>query len=100
MTRFVHGSFTDLRVGGEELLEGQLEGKGGASTRFVARYHVVEPDERLAYVYDMYPAGRHLSVSLASVEFDDADELARVRALVAEANQQNSDRLEAVLARG
>jgi uncharacterized protein YndB with AHSA1/START domain len=57
----------DLRVGGSELLHGQFD--GGPSTIFRARYHDIIPDQRLIYVYDMHHGGRHLSISLASVEF-------------------------------
>ncbi|MCP3099294.1 SRPBCC domain-containing protein [Myxococcus sp. K15C18031901] len=56
----------DFRVGGRELLHGQLT--GGPSTVFTARYHDIRPDERLVYVYDMHVGGTHLSVSLATVE--------------------------------
>ena len=84
----------DLRVGGEELLHGRFPGSG-RETHFSARYHLVERNARLVYVYDMAtrlasrpaldgpapvrsgaaarsPAGddwRHHSVSLATVEF-------------------------------
>lgn len=58
----------DLRVGGEEELVGRL--KDGRRTRFVARYHVIEPNERLVYAYDMFHGESHLSVSLASVTFE------------------------------
>jgi uncharacterized protein YndB with AHSA1/START domain len=58
----------DLRVGGEELLHGRF-GPGGMETRFTARYHLVEPDARLVYAYDMHLDSRHHSVSLATVEF-------------------------------
>ena len=57
----------DLRVGGREILHGKLV--DGHETLFVARYHVIEPNERLVYVYDMSAGALHLSVSLATVEF-------------------------------
>jgi uncharacterized protein YndB with AHSA1/START domain len=60
----------DLRVGGHELLHGQM--LNGPETRFEARYHVIVPDQRLVYVYDMHHSGRHLSTSLATVEFEAA----------------------------
>jgi uncharacterized protein YndB with AHSA1/START domain len=66
----------DLRVGGEEVLRGRfadgaLPGRcGGAlETQFSARYHLVEPGQRMVYVYDMHLNGNHHSVSLATVEF-------------------------------
>jgi uncharacterized protein YndB with AHSA1/START domain len=57
----------DLRVGGLEVLEGEFA--GGRTTRFVARYHVVVPNERLVYAYDMSGGDAHQSVSLATVDF-------------------------------
>jgi uncharacterized protein YndB with AHSA1/START domain len=63
----------DLRVGGREVLRGQLVGGGGRETLFEARYHDVQPDQRLVYAYDMFHAGQHLSVSLATVEFEQLD---------------------------
>jgi uncharacterized protein YndB with AHSA1/START domain len=59
----------DLRVGGHELLVGQLTG-AATETRYEARYHVIVPDRRLVYVYDMQHAGGHLSTSLATVDFE------------------------------
>lgn len=56
----------DLRVGGEEVLAGQL--KDGPSTVFLARYHAIVPNERIVYAYDMFVGGKHFSVSLATVE--------------------------------
>lgn len=66
----------DLRVGGEEVLRGRFpdrvskDRRGGAlETSFTARYHQVEADARLVYVYDMHLNDTHHSVSLATVEF-------------------------------
>ena len=56
----------DFRVGGEEILRGAF---GDRETLFTARYHLVEPEARVVYVYDMHVAGRHHSVSLATIEF-------------------------------
>lgn len=58
----------DLRVGGTELLVGQLA--NGPTTRFVARYHEIVPDRRLVYVYDMHVGDSFMSTSLATVELD------------------------------
>ena len=60
----------DFRVGGEEVLRGRFE--GGVESVYTARYHVIVPDRRLVYAYDMHIDGAHLSVSLASVEFADS----------------------------
>jgi uncharacterized protein YndB with AHSA1/START domain len=57
----------DFRVGGNELAHGAFQ--GGPESIFAARYHVIEPAQRLVYAYDMTVGGKHLSVSLASVEF-------------------------------
>ncbi len=58
----------DFRVGGEEVLHGRFA-TSGMDTLFTARYHLIEPDARLVYVYDMHVGPRHHSVSLATVEF-------------------------------
>src|SRR5262249_24916713 len=57
----------DFRPGGREVVEGEF--RGGQETLFDARYHVIEPGERLVYAYDMHHAGIYLSVSLATVDF-------------------------------
>jgi uncharacterized protein YndB with AHSA1/START domain len=62
----------DFRVGGREVLRG--ERSGGTVTHFDARYHVIIPDERLVYAYDMYVGDKHLSVSLATVELEPTSE--------------------------
>jgi uncharacterized protein YndB with AHSA1/START domain len=66
----------DLRVGGEEVLRGRFpagalkdRSSGALETSFTACYHLVEPDSRLVYVYDMHLNGNHHSASLATVEF-------------------------------
>lgn len=56
----------DFRVGGRELLRGELA--SGITTAFSARYHAIVPNERLVYAYDMHRGEQHLSVSLATVE--------------------------------
>lgn len=57
----------DFRVGGSELAHGAF--KDGPESIFAARYHAIEPEQRLVYTYDMTVGGKHLSVSLATVEF-------------------------------
>ncbi|TLY93777.1 MAG: ATPase [Gammaproteobacteria bacterium] len=57
----------DLRVGGQELLQGRFA-KSGRETLFTARYHDIVKDERLVYVYDMHSAGKLHSTSLVTVE--------------------------------
>jgi uncharacterized protein YndB with AHSA1/START domain len=58
----------DLRVGGTEILRGASRASG-LETLFTARYHLVEAQARLVYVYDMHLSGKHHSVSVATVEF-------------------------------
>lgn len=56
----------DFRVGGEELLHGRLPTR---DTLFKARYHLIEPNRRIVYVYDMWVGNDvHHSLSLATVE--------------------------------
>jgi len=57
----------DVRVGGIEILHGRFA-QSGLETLFTARYHLVEPDARMVYVYDMHLNRRHHSVSVATVE--------------------------------
>ena len=68
----------DMRVGGIETLHGRFAGSG-LETLFTARYHLVEPQARLVYVYDMHLNGRHHSVSVATVEFIGDPEGTRLR---------------------
>jgi uncharacterized protein YndB with AHSA1/START domain len=59
----------DFRVGGLEVLHGCFEVN---ETLFTARYHAIEPDARIVYIYDMRLGPKlasHHSVSLATVDF-------------------------------
>ena len=56
----------DFRPGGEEILEGTFN-KSGLETLFAARYHLIEPNERLISAYDLYHSGRFHSVTLSSL---------------------------------
>jgi uncharacterized protein YndB with AHSA1/START domain len=56
----------DFRVGGEEALEGTFT--DGRTSRFLARYYEIAPDQRIVYTYDMHHGGKHLSLSLVSVQ--------------------------------
>ena len=58
----------DLRPGGTERLHGRFAASG-LETLFAARYHLVEPGQRVVYAYDMHLNGQHHSVSLATLEF-------------------------------
>ena len=68
----------DMRVGGIEILHGRFAASG-LETLFTARYHLVEPQARLVYVYDMHLSGKHHSVSVATVEFIGDPEGTRLR---------------------
>ncbi len=56
----------DFRVGGDEALEGTLP--DGRNSRYLARYYEIVPDQRIVYTYDMHHDGKHLSVSLVSIQ--------------------------------
>ncbi|KAF0120695.1 SRPBCC family protein [Sediminibacterium sp.] len=56
----------DFRVGGVELAEGRFD--NGLTTLFEARYHVIDPNCRLIYVYDLHLAGALHSVTLSSLD--------------------------------
>jgi uncharacterized protein YndB with AHSA1/START domain len=60
----------DLRVGGSEVARGHFP--DGTETRYESRFHLVEPDQRLIYAFDMHVAGQFFSVSLAGVDFEDS----------------------------
>jgi len=61
----------DFRVGGHEYVKGRwMEGEQkGALTVFDALYLEILPEQRIIYTYDMQHDGRHLSISLATLEF-------------------------------
>jgi uncharacterized protein YndB with AHSA1/START domain len=56
----------DFRSGGTEVLEGRFA-DSGMSTLYEARFHLIEPDRRLVYAYDLHLSGRFHSVTLASL---------------------------------
>jgi uncharacterized protein YndB with AHSA1/START domain len=57
----------DFRAGGVERLRGRW--KSGVVSDFHARYCDIVPDARIVYAYDMHIDDRHISVSLATIEF-------------------------------
>jgi uncharacterized protein YndB with AHSA1/START domain len=61
----VHRSL-DFRVGGTEVLEGRLT-DGGMTTLYQARFHLIEPNRRLVYTYDLHLGGNFHSVTLSSL---------------------------------
>jgi uncharacterized protein YndB with AHSA1/START domain len=65
----------DFRVGGGEHLSGKWTDSipagpmKGVVSSFDARYIDIVPDARIIYAYDMHLDDRHISVSLATIEF-------------------------------
>ena len=59
----------DLKVDGQEIAHGRLE--DGTETIYTARFHLIDPNVRLIYAFDMHLRGKLFSVSLAGVEFED-----------------------------
>ena len=57
----------DFRVGGREHLSGKW--KSGMVSTFDAVYHDIVPEQRIVYAYDMHLDSRHISVSLATIQF-------------------------------
>ncbi|ACK51737.1 Activator of Hsp90 ATPase 1 family protein [Methylocella silvestris BL2] len=56
----------DFRAGGIEVLEGRFN-QSGLETLFEARFHLIEPNCRLVYAYDLYHSGSFHSVTLSSL---------------------------------
>jgi uncharacterized protein YndB with AHSA1/START domain len=57
----------DFRAGGEECVAGRFP--DGRTSRFVAHYYDIVPNERIIYAYEMYLNDVRISVSVATVEF-------------------------------
>jgi uncharacterized protein YndB with AHSA1/START domain len=66
----------DFRLGGKECVEGEVA--GGPVTRFDAHYLDIQPDRRLIYSYVMHLDSKMISVSLATVQFEEAGRETRV----------------------
>lgn len=75
---FVGPSWTEIKrslnleVNGVEIAHGHFP--DGTETIYTARFHLIEPNVRLIYAFDMHVAGNHFSVSLAGVEFQQEGE--------------------------
>jgi len=67
----------DFRVGGLEIVEGHFA-EHGLTTRFEARHHLIEPDRRLIFVYDLFLNDALHSVTLASLRLEPAGERTKV----------------------
>ena len=59
----------DFVAGGTEVLEGRFA-ESGMTTLFTARYHLIEPDRRLVYAYDLHLSGQFHSTTLASLTLE------------------------------
>jgi len=59
----------DLKVNGREIAHGRFE--DGTETIYTARFHLIDPNVRLIYAFDMHVGGKLFSVSLAGVEFEE-----------------------------
>jgi uncharacterized protein YndB with AHSA1/START domain len=57
----------DLETNGIEIAHGRFE--DGTETIYTARFHLIEPNIRLIYAFDMQVGSALFSVSLAGVEF-------------------------------
>jgi uncharacterized protein YndB with AHSA1/START domain len=62
---------TDFRVGGYE--RDRVEPGTDVEPAYDARFHDIVPDERIVFTYDLTLDGSLVSVSLATVEFRQAD---------------------------
>ena len=60
----------DFRVGGHERIH--TGPAGGTVHAFDGVFHDIVPNERIVYSYDMHLDDRHISVSLATIEFKPA----------------------------
>ena len=59
----------DFRPGGMEVLEGRFE-KSGLVTLFEGRFHLIEPNRRLVYAYDLHLGDSFHSVTLSSLQLE------------------------------
>lgn len=74
------GATLDFRVGGHEHSHGVADAHGRVhSYRFDAVYFDIVENERIVYAYDMDADGKHISASLATIEFSDAGGGTRLR---------------------
>jgi len=61
----------DFRIGGRERFGNVYQ---GVNYTYDALYYDIVPDERLVYSYEMYADGSRISVSVATIEFAEADD--------------------------
>lgn len=61
----------DFQVGGKE--QGSAVVHEEMSFRYIATYYDIVPNKRIVYAYEMYKNDQRISVSLATIEFAEAD---------------------------
>jgi uncharacterized protein YndB with AHSA1/START domain len=66
----------DFRVGGREANRGGPP--GGPIYRYESQFRDIVPEQRIIYTYEMYADENRLSVSVATVEFDDLNATTRL----------------------
>ena len=66
----------DFRVGGRDVAEGKFH--GGPVSRYEATYTDIVENSRIVTTYDMWIDGTHMSTSVASFEFEEIDDGARL----------------------
>jgi uncharacterized protein YndB with AHSA1/START domain len=67
----------DFRVGGTEVVTGRFN-TSGMVPLFEARFHLIEPDQRLVYAYDLHHDGHFHSITLASLTLAPEGEMTAV----------------------
>lgn len=98
----------DLRPGGKWHFT--MHGPDGAEYPNTNEFTEVDPPSRIAFVHDAPVHRFRMTMAFTAedsgarltwrMEFDDPDEAAKLRDFIVAANEQNFDRLEAVLACG
>jgi uncharacterized protein YndB with AHSA1/START domain len=67
----------DFRPGGSERVRGTFP--AGETSDFEVTYHDILENQRIVFYYDMHVNERHISASLATVEFDDVGGQTRLK---------------------
>lgn len=66
----------DFRVGGQEYNRGKFH--DGVVHEYRATYYDIIPDNRIIYTYEMYLDNKRISVSVATIEFKEAEGLTKL----------------------
>ncbi|MGO9490178.1 MAG: SRPBCC family protein [Solirubrobacteraceae bacterium] len=67
----------EFRVGGRERFV--AGGPDGATYTYVAVYYDIVPDERIVYAYEMYKDQARISISVATIELEGAEQQTLLR---------------------